>query len=101
MAINLNSIPTSNTLEFAVTFLNMNNPVAELRYNQAGTLTISFNSIGVGNGDRLSIYLQETPGDITINPGNLAFVDRSVDGKITLRYGMLNSVQQNIVFRLR
>ncbi|TPN83459.1 hypothetical protein [Aquimarina algicola] len=100
MAVDLNDIPTSNTLEFTITFLLNNSPQAKLTYNQANTLDIRFDAIGVGNSEPLSIYRQETPGNITISPGNLAFVDRSVDRKIALRYGTPSGPQRNIVFVL-
>jgi hypothetical protein len=100
MTVNLNSIPTTNTIEFRVTFLLDNAPKAVLAHGQAETLSLNFNAIGVGNSEPLSVYRQETPGNTTLSPGNLAFVDHTAGRKIALRYGTPDSVQQNIVFVL-
>lgn len=100
MAVDLESIPTTNTLEFTATFLRNNASVASLGSGQAKTLSLRFDAIGVGNSEPLSIYRQETPGDISVPPGNLAFVDRSVDRKIALRYSTQGGIQQNIIFAL-
>ncbi|WP_433766330.1 hypothetical protein [Pseudomonas putida] len=101
MSINLNSIPTTNPpgeINLRITFLLNKKPQATLNVGEASSLTIRFDSIGVGTSEPMAIYRQETPGDISIDPGNLAFVDRSVNAKIALRYGSPGGTQQNIVF---
>ncbi|MBS1772039.1 MAG: hypothetical protein JST82_04215 [Bacteroidetes bacterium] len=100
MAVDLNSIPTANTIEFTVTFFNRGDRVARIPYGGSDVLNCRFDAIGVGNGDPLSIYELETPGSYTISPGNLAFVDRSVNSKIALRYGVPGGAQQSIIFAM-
>ena len=100
MTVESQSVPTTNTVEFTATFLRNDSPQATLRSGEADTLSIRFDAIAIGNSEPLSIYKQETPGDITIPPGNLAFVDRSVNRKIALRYGKPGENQQNIIYAL-
>lgn len=100
MAVDLESVPTTNTLDLRTTFLLNNGSRASLNPGQAETFSLRFDAIGVGSSQPLSIYRQETPGNITVPPGNLAFVDRSVDRKIALRYGPQGGIQQNIIFVL-
>lgn len=100
MAVYFESTPTANTIEFKIAFLSGDAIQSTLGHGQTDVLTFGFDALGVGNSEPLSIYRQETPGDITIPPGNLAFVDRSVNRKIALRYGTKGGTQHNIVFVL-
>ncbi|NER24995.1 MAG: hypothetical protein F6J86_27770 [Symploca sp. SIO1B1] len=96
-AVDLFNIPTTNTLDLRVAFLNRNVTQASLSSGEAKTLSFRFDELGIGSGSP-TIYEQETPGDISIPTGNLAFVERSVSSKIALRYGAPGGTQKNIVF---
>lgn len=101
MTVHLNSIPTGNphgAIDLRVTFLLNKKPQGTLNAGDARTFTLSFDSIGVGTSEPMAIYRQETPGSVTISPGNVAFVERSVNSKIALRYGSPDGIQQNIIF---
>lgn len=101
MTVHLNSIPTGNprgAIDLRVTFMLNKKSQGTLNVGGAETLTLGFDSIGVGTSEPMAIYRQETPGNITISPGSVAFVERSVDSKIALRYGSPGGIQQNIVF---
>lgn len=98
MAVDLESIPTTNTIDLRINFLLNGQVQGSLNPNDSGTQSFRFDEIGVGSAPPFSIYIQETPGNITISPGNLAFVDYSVERKLTLRYGHSGGTQQNVVF---
>lgn len=102
MTVHLNSIPTGNpyggAIDLRVTFLLNRRPQGTLNVGGAETFTLNFDSIGVGTSEPMAIYRQEIPGDITISPGNVAFVERSADSRIALRYGSPGGIQQSIIF---
>lgn len=100
MGVDLESIPTTNTIDLRINFLNNGQVQGSLNVGQASTESFRFDSIGVGSAPPFSVYHQETPGNISISPPNLAFVDYSVERKLVLRYGISGGTQQNIVFAL-
>lgn len=100
MAIALNSVPTTNAIDLRATFLYKGVPVKTLGPGEANTLTLVFDSIGVGTTQPLSVYNLQTQTDVSLNPGTIAFLDRSVDRRIALRFGAPGGTQQNVVFIL-
>lgn len=98
MHLALYSIPTTNTLNLRVTFIAGRKQHGTLAHGAAETLTVSFTTIGVGNGDNLTMYHFEGDANLEVHPGSVAFVDQSVPGKIAVRYGQPGGKQHNAVF---
>ncbi len=101
MSVNLNNIPTTNSpgeINLRITFLLKKDAQATLNVEEAMSLKITFDSIGVGTSKPLTIYRQETPGEISVEPGHLAYIERIDDTRIALRYGRPGGTQQSIVF---
>ncbi|MFQ6571995.1 hypothetical protein [Pseudomonas sp. UM16] len=101
MVVNLNSIPTANppgAINLRVTLFLKKKPVASLNVGEAVTLTTTFDSMGVGTSEPMAMYRKDSPADITIDPGNLAFVERNGDRQIALRYGAPGGTEQSVTF---
>ena len=101
MSVHLNSIPTTNSLgeiNLRITFIQKKKDQATLNVGEALSLTISFDSIGVGTSRPMTIYQKETPGEISVEPGNLAFIERIDNTMIALQYGSPGGTQKSIVF---
>jgi hypothetical protein len=100
MGVYLDIVPTTNTIDLTATFILNGEPKAQLRTGRAATLDLIFDQIGIGNTEPLSIYLQQTPGNITISPGHIAYLERTGDRKIALRYAVPGEAEQSVDYVL-
>ncbi|MCY1392769.1 hypothetical protein D3C76_917550 [compost metagenome] len=101
MNVNLNNIPTTNSLgeiNLRITFVLKKKDQATLNVGEALPLKITFDSIAIGASELKSIYRNESPIEISVEPGNVAFIERINDSRIALRYASPNSTQQSIFF---
>ena len=55
MAVDLESVPTTNTLDLRTTFLLNNGSRASLNPGQAETFSLRFDAIGVGSSQRVTL----------------------------------------------
>lgn len=99
MAIDLDSVPTANKMDLAVSLYLGNKHQAELGYNESKLLTIRFDRLEVGRANPAR-YRPDRPTAITISPGNLAFFEQiSINGShIALRFGTFRGPEQSVVF---
>jgi hypothetical protein len=84
--VNLNSIPTSNTLAVRVALARAGNIVASLDPGYANTLTVSFDQVILINpGNPPQVRNQNPAVAVTVSPGNVAFL-QTVPNGVALKY---------------
>lgn len=76
MSIQLQSVPISNKLDFMVSLLSGGTVVATLTHGQAIVLTATFDSIGYGNSEPLTMFTGPAADD-DVTPANLAYFEQA------------------------
>lgn len=99
MAITLESVPVTNTLTLDARFYLRDQHLVTLGYDEAKTLTLTFDRITVGNAYPTH-YRPEDPQNRSIPTGNLAFLEPVADDgrELALRYGAVGKREQSVLF---
>ena len=86
--IDLNSIPTSNTLNFRVSLLRGGHIVATLDAGDARTLDVRFDQVMLVNPGHPPVVRNQNPAAaVGVHPGNIAFFETVANG-LDLNYSM-------------
>lgn len=86
-AVNSNSIPTTNSLPYRVSFLRAGAIQETLEPGEAKPLTISFDSLMVVNPPAPPVVRKQNPlRDVNVPAGNVAFLSAGAAGTGTIKY---------------
>ena len=99
MAIDLDSVPTKNSMDLVVSLYLGNKHLVELAYGDAKVLSLRFDRLEIGRANPAR-YRQDQPIGITISPGNIAYFEQvSLHGQhVALRFGTYGHPEQSVMF---
>jgi len=93
------SVPTTNTIDLSIHFYLNNKKQATLAVNESATFTFGADTIGVGSDPNNASLYQMTGSNVTITPGNIAYVSRGETGQMLLQYAIPNGTQNTVIFQ--
>jgi len=102
MAVDLNTIPTSNTLPYRISLLNnAGGIVATLDAGEAKVLECRVYALMAVNPPNPPVVRnQYTPGNFEAHPGNVAFIEGAGPGNgLNLSFGMPTQHQTTVNYR--